>query len=200
MTGGSAGEDSGVIEGPAVLLRPLQIADAQRMLELYQRNIAFLAPWDPARPADFYTLTYQIEEIQAGLAAAATDRGYTFGLVLADSDLLIGRLRLSNIIRGAFQNAYLGYWIDEAQSGRGYMTTAVSLALRQAFSRLGLHRVQAATLPHNAASIAVLRHNGFRQEGRAERYLLIAGRWQDHLLFAVTAEEWSAWRRMVQDS
>jgi ribosomal-protein-alanine N-acetyltransferase len=179
-----------VLDGERVSLRPLRVADAPTMVDLYRRNEAYLAPWDPLRPPDFYTLAYQEREIRAGLEADAGDRGYTCGIVTRATGHLIGRLRLSGVTRGAFQSAYLGYWLDQEHAGRGLMTEAVRLAVGEAFAGLALHRVQAATLPHNLASIAVLTRNGFRREGLALRYLLIAGRWQDHVLFAITAEEW----------
>lgn len=183
-----------MIRGNRVALRPLQPSDAATMLALYRRNAAFLQPWDPTRPAGFYSLTYQQEMIRAALADETNDRGYTHGIVLQESGELIGRLRLSNVVRGAFQNAYLGYWLDEEHNGHGYMTEAVGLALSDAFGSLRLHRVQAATLLHNTGSMRVLLKNGFRREGIAERYLLIDGRWQDHALFAITSEEWAARR------
>jgi ribosomal-protein-alanine N-acetyltransferase len=90
------------------------------------------------------------------------------------------------------QGANLGYWIDEAQQGSGLTSEAAREVLRFAFGPLRLHRVQAGTLPHNAASQRVLAKVGFRQEGYARDYLQIAGRWQDHVLFAITADELDA--------
>jgi [ribosomal protein S5]-alanine N-acetyltransferase len=178
------------LEGKRVCLRALTVADAPLMLALYEHNAAYLQPWDPVRTPRFYTLDYQAREIEAGLEAAARDQGHSFGIEDRATGALIGRLRLTNIVRGAFQNAYLGYWLDEAHAGGGRMTEAVGVAVGHAFATLRLHRVQAATLPHNGGSIRVLLKNGFRREGLAQRYLQIAGRWQDHVLFAVTAEEW----------
>lgn len=165
------------------------------MLALYRSNARFLQPWDPARPAGFYTLAYQQDMIRAGLADESHDRAYTYGIVLQESGELIGRLRLSNIVRGVFQNAYLGYWLAQDHNGQGLMTEAVGLAIGDGFASLRLHRIQAATLLYNHASQRVLIKNGFRQEGLAERYLLIDGQWRDHLLFATTVEEWEALRR-----
>jgi [ribosomal protein S5]-alanine N-acetyltransferase len=91
-------------------------------------------------------------------------------------------------VRRVFQNAHLGYAVTEAANGRGYATEAVQEATRIAFEELGLHRVQAAVIPRNDASIRVLEKAGFRREGFAERYLLINGAWEDHLVFAVTRE------------
>jgi ribosomal-protein-alanine N-acetyltransferase len=90
---------------------------------------------------------------------------------------------VADIVRGAFQSGHLGYWVGRAHNGRGVATAAVAEVTRRAFAELGLHRLQAATLPHNAGSQRVLARNGFSRIGLAPRYLNIAGRWQDHLLY-----------------
>jgi ribosomal-protein-alanine N-acetyltransferase len=97
---------------------------------------------------------------------------------------------LSNVSRGAWQNATLGYYIDEAHTGRGYATDAVRLSLQFAFGSASLHRVQAAVLPRNVASRRVLEKAGFSREGRSTKYLQINGAWEDHEMFAVTREDW----------
>jgi ribosomal-protein-alanine N-acetyltransferase len=122
-------------------------------------------------------------------------RGRAFVLMIAsreDELRIIGRIALAGIVRGAFQNAYLGYWIDEGHQGRGLMTEAVGAATSFAFSSAHLHRVQAAVMPRNDASLRVLAKVGYRREGFATKYLCIAGTWEDHWLFAVTSEEWAA--------
>ena len=112
--------------------------------------------------------------------------------LLGEDRRIVGRVTLGGVLRGAFQNAYLGYWIDKDHQGRGLMTEAVRATTAFAFSAAGLHRVQAAVMPQNAASVRVVEKVGYRREGMAERYLCIAGRWEDHALFAMTAEDWSA--------
>jgi ribosomal-protein-alanine N-acetyltransferase len=109
-----------------------------------------------------------------------------------DESRVIGRVALAGVLRGAFQNAYLGYWIDEGHQGRGLMTEAVWAATSFAFGTARLHRVQAAVMPRNEASLRVLAKVGYRREGFALKYLCIAGAWEDHWLFAVTSEEWVA--------
>jgi ribosomal-protein-alanine N-acetyltransferase len=119
--------------------------------------------------------------------------GLTFALLVfsrTNEDAVVGRVAFGGVHRGAFQNAYLGYWIDAQNQNRGLMTEAVLAATSFALSRAGLHRVQAAVMPDNRASQRVLEKVGYRQEGLAQRYLCIAGKWADHLLYAVTAEEW----------
>jgi [ribosomal protein S5]-alanine N-acetyltransferase len=115
-------------------------------------------------------------------------RGYAFGIF--DAGGLVGYANLNAVVRGVFQNAYLGYAVAEKANGRGYATEAVRAAVRIAFEELGLHRVQAAVMPRNVGSIRVLEKAGFRREGLAEGYLLINGTWEDQVLFAVTRDEY----------
>jgi ribosomal-protein-alanine N-acetyltransferase len=105
--------------------------------------------------------------------------------VFLDSEL-VGRIALSQIFRGIFQNAYLGYSIAERWNGQGLATEAVGVVMDFAFGDLGLHRVQAAVMPRNTGSIRVLEKNGFREEGYAVGYLCINGVWEDHRIFART--------------
>ncbi len=93
-------------------------------------------------------------------------------------------------MRGPWRNATLGWWTSADAVGRGHATAAARLVLRFAFEHAGLHRVQPAIIPRNTPSIRVAEKAGFRREGTALRYLEIAGRWEDHDIFAMTAEEW----------
>jgi ribosomal-protein-alanine N-acetyltransferase len=170
-----------------IYLRRLEVADAEALLEMLVRDRAFLDQWEPTRRDTFYKL----ETHQRRLEALQGDESFAdFGIFLAAGDELVGRIQLSGISRGPFENAYLGYFVSERHNGRGYATEAVRQAVDVAFGELGLHRVQAAVVPRNLASIRVLEKAGFREEGLALRYLQIAGVWEDHKLYAVTAEEW----------
>ena len=118
---------------------------------------------------------------------------YAFAVLDIDrGDRLIGRVALSNVVRGPWQNATLGYWIDKDALGMGHATRAVRLVLRFAFEHAGLHRVQPAIIPRNQRSVRVAEKAGFRLEGRALRYLKINGTWEDHDVYALTAEDWKA--------
>jgi ribosomal-protein-alanine N-acetyltransferase len=168
-------------------LRPLGPDDAEAMLVLRVRNRRHFLTGEPVQDDAFFTLEGQ----RAALRAAATDRAAGTRLLFGiyEGTELRGYVALSQIFRGAFQNAYLGYAVDRERSGRGLATAAVREALEHAWS-IGLHRVQANVIPGNAASRRVLEKNGFRHEGRALRYLHIGGRWADHDMFAITVEEW----------
>ncbi|RKR75465.1 GNAT family N-acetyltransferase [Frondihabitans australicus] len=164
-----------------VTLRPLDLDDAGPLADAYTRNRERLAPWEPARPIEFFTEAQQGVEIERALFDR--DAGSSLPLVLEQHERIVGRVNLTGIARGVSQSATLGYWIDGELAGSGVMSAAVGAALVVARDELGLHRVQAATLLHNAASQGVLRRNGFTPIGVAQAYVKIAGRWQDHVLF-----------------
>ena len=105
---------------------------------------------------------------------------------------ITGVFTISQIVRGAFQSAYLGYYAHEKYAGQGLMREALEQVLDHAFGALGLHRVEANIQPGNAPSIALARGAGFRLEGFSPRYLLIGGQWRDHERYAITADEHAA--------
>lgn len=164
-----------------VTLRPLRGDDAELLAGAYARNREHLAPWDLVRAEEFYTADGQRAEVAKMLEAQHV--GTMLPLVLATSHAVLGRVTLGGITRGPFESAGLGYWIDADFAGRGLMTAAVSAIADIARDELGLHRLQAETLVHNAASQRVLQRAGFERIGFAPRYLRIAGLWQDHELF-----------------
>ena len=165
-------------------------ADARALLALQIRNREFLSPFDPERPESFYSLSGQEESAAAAQADRENGRSFAFCIVESGSDAVVGRLALANVVRGCWQNATLGYFVDQARGGRGYATQAVHQALNFAFGPAALHRVQAAVMPNNPASARVLAKNGFRLEGFSPRYVQIAGAWRDHDVYAITSEEW----------
>ena len=115
--------------------------------------------------------------------------GYGFGVFV--EGVFAGEINLNSIQRGPFQNAYVGYWIDERQAGRGHIPEAFVVIARFAFEELHLHRIQAAVVPRNAASRRVTEKLGLRDEGTARRYLEINGVWEDHIRYAMTSEDWA---------
>jgi [ribosomal protein S5]-alanine N-acetyltransferase len=179
---------------PAVTaIRAVRPSDADALLDLRVRNRAFLAPWDPLRPASFFTRAGQAEWIALQQRAWADDRGYGFVMLdSSDDDRIVGGINLFNIVRSARQSAGMGYWVDEASGSRGHATAAVRLMAVFAFQHLGLHRLEPAVMPRNARSTRVMEKAGFRREGLAVRYLRIAGMWEDHALYALTAEDFAA--------
>ena len=177
------------LRGDRVYLRPLQESDAEPLLALRIRNRDFFRPWEPVPPPNHFTLEAQRAEIERAAKDAEQDRRYAFAICRIDDDRLVGRITLSNVARGAWQNATLGYYIDERENGRGYATEAVRLAIRFAFEVARLHRVQAGVVPENAASVRVLEKAGFRREGYSKNYLKLDDAWRDHEMFAITVED-----------
>jgi ribosomal-protein-alanine N-acetyltransferase len=171
---------------PEIALLALQPSQAAELLELRRRNRRYFQPSEPLRDDEWFTLERQRRQIQVEARDRARGRSLTFGVFV--DGVLAGRIALTSIVRGAFRNAYLGYGIDRAHAGRGIATAAVHAAIAIAWAD-GLHRVQAAVSPANAASKRVLGNVGFRREGLAERYLLLAGRWTDQELWAITVED-----------
>lgn len=164
-----------------IVLRLLERGDAGRLALAYRRNRSYLAPWEPARTADFFSVGAQREAIASRLAQY--EAGTSVPLVLASDTDIVGRMTLSGIVRGPFQSASVGYWVDAELTGRGLASAALHATVDLARDDLGLHRLEASTLVNNVASKRVLDHAGFEVIGSAPRYLKIAGWWQDHTLF-----------------
>lgn len=188
------------LNGRRVVLRPLSVHDFDTWREVRRRCNDWLTRWEPRRiPGQPDTVedraafssrcSVRMREIQLGT-------GYGFG-IFVDGDFA-GEINVNSIHRGAHQNAYVGYWIDERLAGQGYMPESVVAVLRFCFEQLLLHRVQISIIPRNAASRRVVEKLGLRPEGVAERYLEINGVWEDHVRYAITAEEWTARREELE--
>ena len=177
------------LEGDRVYLQlPVQRNwDAWAALRAESRD--FLAPWEPPWAYDALTRGAYRRRLKAYKSEMRQGLTYSFLIFRRIDDALLGGITLSNLRRGVAQSATLGYWIGAAHSRQGYMTEALAAVLEFAFSRLALHRVEAACLPANEASRRLLLKSGFREEGYAREYLRINGRWQDHQLFAILRSE-----------
>lgn len=174
-----------------VEVRRLTVDDLGPLLALRIANREYLRPFEPATPDSHYTVEGQRHILQVIQTDWEHDRGFGFGIWLRHEDRLIGRINLSNVVRGAWQNATLGYFLDQRYQGRGLMTEAVGLVLAFGFGVAMLHRIQAAVMPGNRGSIRVLQKAGFHQDGWADHYLKINGVWENHNLYSITWERWS---------
>jgi ribosomal-protein-alanine N-acetyltransferase len=175
-----------------LVLRAPKVTDVPELRLVMRKNAEHLRPFSPAHPPgeDPGSLTGLSTMVARQRREWRHDRRFSFVMTMRDPEApIIGRVSLNNIVRGAFLNADLGYWIDESFQKRGLMTEGVRAVLAFAFDELGLHRVQAAIMPHNLASLRVVEKLGFRREGEAAAYLRIAGKWEDHILFAILAGE-----------
>jgi [ribosomal protein S5]-alanine N-acetyltransferase len=177
-------EPLAAIPGDGVTLRTPQMTDHAEWAALREVSRDFLTPWEPTWPMDDLTRSAFRRRVRRYVEDLRTDQGYAF-LILRNSDgALVGGLTLANIRRGVAQAGSLGYWMGLPFVRHGYMTAAVRAVIPFAFATLRLHRLEAACIPTNAASIRLLENTGFVREGYAREYLCINGIWQDHLLYA----------------
>ena len=164
-----------------VVLRHLGYGDRDEFLAMVEASRDLHRPWayPPHRPDQFDELVARCSHDDS-LCLLACD---------ARTSAIAGVFTVSQIVRGAFQSAFLGYYASAAFAGRGYMREGIGLVLDYAFGPLALHRLEANIQPANANSIALARGAGFRLEGYSPRYLLIGGQWRDHERYALTADE-----------
>lgn len=181
-------EPAHLIRGAGLHLRPMVMSDYSAWAEIRARSRDHLVPWEPEWPRDELTRSAFRRRLRHYQREARDDLGYAYMIVLDGDDELAGGITLSNVRRGVTQAASLGYWMGLPYAGRGLMKEAVRALIPFATRILHLHRIEAATMPTNEASIRVLEASGFVREGYARQYLKIAGVWQDHLLFAYVAD------------
>ena len=172
------------IEGQGVTLRLPQMVEFEEWAALRTASRDFLTPWEPSWPADDLTRAAFRRRLKRYAEDWRTDQSYAFFIFRKQDNLLLGGLTLANVRRGVAQAGSIGYWLGMPFARNGYMTAAVKGVLPFCFETLRLHRVEAACIPTNTASIRLLERCGFLREGYARQYLCINGVWQDHLLFA----------------
>lgn len=170
----------------------MQPADFEQWREVRRHNVEWLTKWEPSRPVNAPDV---VEERSAfALRCHARERewqlgtGFGFGIFVDGN--FAGEINLNSVQRGPFQNAYVGYWVDERHAGSGYVPEAVIVIARFAFDDQHLHRIQISIVPRNSASRRVVEKLAVRAEGVAERYLEINGVWEDHIRYAMTSDEW----------
>jgi len=192
MTELSAPGVSTELVGRRVTLRPLREEDFDAWHEVRTRCRDWLLPWEP-RPANAPYAPEDRPNFIARCSMRERERqlgvGFAFGIFAGAR--FMGEVNLSSVQRGPFQNAYVGYWMDQLQAGHGYTPEACVLLFRFAFEDLGLHRLQISIIPRNRPSRRVAQKLWLRGEGVALRYLEIDGKWEDHVRYAITSEEWN---------
>jgi [ribosomal protein S5]-alanine N-acetyltransferase len=189
------------LTGRRVALRTLVATDFPAWQEVRRRNEDWLTPWEPARNPNLPDVVESGEAFAMRCSARERERqlgtGFGFGIFVRDPKggrrapaRFCGEINLSSVQRGPFQSAYVGYWIDHAEAGHGYMPEALVLMARFAFEQVHLHRIQVSIIPRNLRSRRVVEKLKLRDEGIAQRYLEINGAWEDHIRYALTVEEW----------
>jgi ribosomal-protein-alanine N-acetyltransferase len=183
------------VAGDKVTLRLPQMSDFEEWASLREASRAFLVPWEPTWPADDLSRASFRRRLKRYAEDQRNDFAYPYFIFRNEDQKLVGGLTVTNIRRGVAQAGSLGYWMGAAYARQGYMTAAVRALVGFCFSTLKLHRIEAACIPENTASVRLLETTGFVREGYAREYLCINGSWQDHLLYAqVRSDDRSTFR------
>src|SRR5262245_53838709 len=177
--------------GERVFLRPPAASDEREYCDLLRASRAFHRRWSPAPPPGVDPTGPEVFR----RALRHAPRAKRMLVCRVEDGAIVGSFNLSEIVRGPFQSAFLGYWVGASFRNQGYMRDGLPLVLRRAFGPLALHRVEANIQPENAPSIALVKGAGFHREGLARRYLKIAARWRDHEHWVILAEDWRAARK-----
>jgi ribosomal-protein-alanine N-acetyltransferase len=178
--------------GRRVVLRPLVPQDFNGWSEVRRRNGDWLTIWEPQRLSHHPDPEINREVFAARCGARDRERlagsQYAFGIFVDGA--FAGEINLNNVVRGAFQSATIGYWIDRARAGRSLMSEAVVVLAQFAFEEMNLHRLEVCIIPRNTNSRRVMEKLHIREEGLALRFLEINGVWEDHVRYGITVEEW----------
>ena len=180
-----------MIETERLVIRLADAADVPEIVRYYRENHDHLQPYSPTFGGDeLDEAAWQKQVMERQLEFGREESFRAFIFVREAPRLVAGNINLTQVVRGAFQSCVLGYNLDRAAQGHGYMTEAVRATVDFAFTRWNLHRVAANYMPRNARSAKVLERCGFRVEGQAPAYLRINGRWEDHVLTAAINPAW----------
>ena len=172
------------IETERLTLRPPALSDFRSWSSLRRDSANFLKPWEPVWSQDHLARKGFTNRVYWAQRSIRNGSALPLFLFRRDDDVLLGAITMDNIRRGPAQAGTLGYWVGQNHTRQGYMREAIEAVLHYAFERLDLSRIEAACLPENAASRALLEKTGFKYEGVAQSYLQIGGRWRTHVLYA----------------
>jgi [ribosomal protein S5]-alanine N-acetyltransferase len=189
FTFGNSLEERFSAQGARVMLRPARLSDHAEWAQLRESSRAFLVPWEPTWKPDDLTRSSFRERIKRNLREIESDSAYSMLVFRRSDGVMLGSITIGLVRRGVAQAATFGYWIGAAHARQGYMSDALRTAITFCFGTLGLMRLEAACLPRNMASIALLERAGFEREGLARSYLKINGIREDHILFALLSAE-----------
>ncbi len=173
-----------------IRLEKPELIYAAALLDYQIRNKEFLTPFVAKRGENFYSVEFQEQSIEKNIHNWSINTGYCYYIFENKENKIIGTINLSNIIRGVFQSCFLGYSLDKDYINKGYMSFAVKKVVDFAFKELKLHRIEANVMPRNIASKKVLEKNNFYEEGLAKKYLLINGKWEDHIHMVILNKDY----------
>lgn len=178
------------LHGFRTTIKPPNASDYQQWHDVRMRNKAHLQPWEPTWPEGCLDVSFFKRRLKRQMQDWQLGRAYSFLIFDSVDENLIGGININNVIRGVSQQGWLGYWIDQDLQGQGYMAEALRVVMRFGFEELSLHRYNAACLPDNERSAALLLKLGFAEEGYVRKFIRINGDWHDHRLFGYCVEDW----------
>jgi ribosomal-protein-alanine N-acetyltransferase len=188
----SPGAHLPVLATERLIIRVPTVRDADAVSRFVTDNRDHFAPWDPLRSDDYFTSAYWKHALELGVDRFR--QGTHLQFIISEhsgNSAIAGQITLSGITRGVFHAAYLGYGLDRGFVGRGYMQEALAAVIEYSFEEMNLHRIMANYMPANERSQRLLEKLGFEREGFARDYLLLAGKWQDHVLMSITNPGWN---------
>ncbi|GLS26236.1 GNAT family N-acetyltransferase [Marinibactrum halimedae] len=169
--------------------RIITSSDWQQLAQYYRRNHDHFRRWEPIREHGFHSNAQWQQRIHRCLSEQQQMKSCYYIAIDESLPHIVGHCTLSQMVYGPFRAAYMGYGIDQDYEGQGIMYTLCQNVIQSAFGELGLHRIMANYMPKNHRSAALLERLGFTIEGRAQGYLHINGRWEDHILTALVNTE-----------
>ena len=172
---------------PQLVLRPLSMRDKAEWNVVRTENAEYVGQWEPTAP-DGIGQRITFRQYVRGLDKEAR-AGRIIPFVIVVDGRIAGQMHLFGIVHGSLLSGAAGYWVARRQAGQGVATRALAALCEHAFHEAGLHRVEVNIRPENAASLRVVEHLGFRDEGIRARYLHINGGWRDHRTYSLTTED-----------
>lgn len=166
-------------------LRLPQVVDFEAWVKLRRNSEDFLSKWEPERDRNFYSMNLFKSRVKWAKQKFREKKVIHAFIFRQEDDSLIGAVTLDNVRRGAAQSASVGYWLGEQFTKKGYMFEVLKALIFYAFKNFELSRIEAATLPENKTSRALLEKSGFKYEGVAQSYLQISGRWRNHVMYSL---------------
>lgn len=168
-----------------LFLKTASEMSVEPLIDYYRDNKLFLKQFEPKRDESYFTYRHQSLILSNDRYELETKTGLKLFIYLKSADQLIGIINFTQIIMGAFKSCFIGYNQDMKKTGNGYMNEAITRGIKIIFEDYGLHRIEGNVMPINKASIHVLQKLNFECEGRAKKYLMINGAWEDHLHYVL---------------
>lgn len=180
-----------LITSDRLLLRVAIPEDIPQIIKYFNDNKTYLTPFYPRWSDGFFTEEYWQYQVESNFLEFINDHSLKLFIYIRNKPTqIIGTVNFSNFIRGVAHFCYVGYSLAETAQNKGYMTEALKAATDYVFQELNFHRIMANYMPHNRRSGNVLKRLGFVVEGYARDYLMINGKWEDHILTSLTNPDW----------